>query len=135
MKFDLNRPVLDLYGKPVKRETGDLEPLRDAGGAVVERDGRAVMAPVRVDAHLADLAVDALMATPQGARPDGKASLERFEVARKIRAAAEAGGPVDLAAREVLVVLEQSGAIFNALAHGRLSQALDAPIGRPDLTA
>lgn len=126
MKIDLNRPVLDLYGKPVKRDTGERVPLLDAGGApVTDGKGAAVMVAERVDATLADLALDALMAVPQGTRPDGRASLERFDIALKIGRAAEAGTPVDLSAAEVVTILEQSGAIYTPLAHGRLSQTLD----------
>lgn len=126
MKIDLNRPVLDLYGKPVKRDTGERVPLLDAAGAPVsDAKGAAVMVLERVDATLADLALDALMAQAQGSRPDGRASLERFDIALKIRRAAEAGTAVELSAAEVVTILEQSGAIYTPLAHGRLSEALD----------
>ena len=103
MKFDLSKEVTDLYGKPVMLNVGD--------------------APTA--ATLAGLAIEALMATPQGEKPDGQASLQKFDVALKIRAAALAGTPVSLSLDEASLVLACSGKVFNPLAHGRLAQALD----------
>lgn len=98
MKFDLNKPILDLQGEPVK--SGQSEETWTAKRAIS----------------------DALMSQYQAETLTGEQKLARYSLAIEIHAG---NGEIALKAEQIVTIKEVACLAFGPLVYGRICDTLD----------